>query len=54
VGDKPGVSGKVKAKILRKLANVSRNTVEQSVTRQQKFNEAVYRLLKLLVNNVQK
>lgn len=47
------ISGKgflreLKNKLIGKIANVTRNTVERSFMRQQKFNDNVYYLLKFL------
>lgn len=40
-----GIFGKLKAKILLKLRNVTINTVERESMRQQKFNELVYQAI---------
>ena len=48
IGSK-GPLGKLKAMIIRKIANVSRNTVELSLMRQQKFNDNVALILEYLV-----
>jgi hypothetical protein len=44
-----GFFGKLKAMMIRKIANVSRNTVELSLMRQQKFNDNVALILEYLV-----
>jgi len=44
-----GPFGKLKAMIIRKIANVSRNTVELSLMRQQKFNDNVASILEYLI-----
>lgn len=43
--DKEGVISKLKNRILNKIGNVSRNVVERSIMRQQKYNDNVYILL---------
>lgn len=43
-----GLSSKLKNKVIRKIANVSRNTVELSLMRQQKFNDNVTAVLEYL------
>lgn len=43
--DKEGVVSKLKNQILNKIGNVSRNVVERSIMRQQKYNDNVYILL---------
>lgn len=48
--EKAGFIGKLKNKILNKIGNVSRNVVEKSVMRQQKYNDNVYILLMHLYN----
>ena len=49
VGGK-GIVGKAKGKIIRKMANVSRNTVELALMRQQKFNDNVVTILEYLLS----
>jgi hypothetical protein len=49
VGGK-GIKGKIKKKIIGKMANVSRNTVELSLMRQQKFNDNVTMILEYLID----
>ncbi|MEI7579795.1 MAG: hypothetical protein WCJ58_07250 [bacterium] len=44
-----GIFGKLKKKILDKIANVTRNVVERSFTRQQKFNNSILQLFEYLV-----
>jgi hypothetical protein len=44
-----GPLGKLKGMIIRKIANVSRNTVEISLMRQQKFNDNVATILEYLI-----
>lgn len=48
VGSK-GPLGKLKGKVIGKIANVSRNTVELALMRQQKFNDNVVTILEYLV-----
>ena len=48
IGSK-GPFGKLKAMVIRKIANVSRNTVELSLMRQQKFNDNVATILEYLI-----
>lgn len=48
--EKSGFVGKLKNKVLGKIGNVSRNVVEKSVMRQQKYNDNVYILLMHLYN----
>jgi len=43
-----GFSRKIKSQLIRKIANVSRNTVELPLMRQQKFNDNVVLLLEYL------
>jgi len=43
--DKEGVVSKLKNQILNKIGNVSRNVIERSIMRQQKYNDNVYILL---------
>ncbi len=43
-----GFTSKLKNKVVRKIANVSRNTVELSLMRQQKFNDNVTAVLEYL------
>lgn len=43
--EKAGFVGKLKNLILGKVGNISRNVVERSVMRQQKYNDNVYILL---------
>lgn len=47
VSDK-GFSRKLKNKVIRKIANITRNTVELSLMRQQKFNDNVTAVLEYL------
>ena len=46
--DEVGLERKVKNVIIRKIANVTRNTVENSFMRQQKFNDNVTAVLEYL------
>jgi len=48
--EKSGFVGKSKNKVLNRMGNVSRNVVEKSVMRQQKYNDNVYILLMHLYN----
>ena len=48
VGGK-GLKGKVKGKVIKKIANITRNTVELALMRQQKFNDSVVLILEYLV-----
>lgn len=43
--DKEGVISKLKNQILNKIGNISRNVVERSIMRQQKYNDNVHILL---------
>lgn len=49
-----GPFGKLKGMIIRKIANVSRNTVELSLMRQQKFNDNVASILEYLIEENKK
>jgi hypothetical protein len=53
IGSK-GLKGKLKAMAIRKIANVSRNTVELSLMRQQKFNDNVALILEYLIDENRK
>ena len=44
-----GVVRKIKNKIIEKVGNISRNVVEVSITKQQKYNEAVGGILSYLI-----
>ena len=44
-----GTLKKLKGKVIRKIANVTRNTVELSLSRQQKFNDNVSLIISYLV-----
>lgn len=48
-----GTIKKLKGKVIRKIANVTRNTVELSLSRQQKFNDNVSLILSFLVKENQ-
>jgi hypothetical protein len=48
-----GFSRKVKNMVIQKLANIVRNTVERPFLTQQKYNEQIYYLVKLLVEENQ-
>jgi hypothetical protein len=47
--EKKGLVGKVKNLLLGKMANITRNVVENSFIRQQKFNNSILQLFKYLV-----
>jgi len=49
-----GLKGKMKALVIRKMANVSRNTLELALMRQQKFNDNVVTILEYLVKENKK
>lgn len=49
-----GVVRKSKNAVIRKLANISRNTMELAIIRQQKFNDSVYFVLKYLIEENKK
>jgi hypothetical protein len=49
-----GVARKAKNKVIRKFANIARNTMELTVIRQQKFNDSVYFVLKYLLEENKK
>jgi hypothetical protein len=53
VGGK-GLKGKLKSLAIRKMANVSRNTVELALMRQQKFNDNVAVVLEYLIQENKK
>ncbi len=45
---------RIKNKVIQKIANVTRNTVEKSFMKQQKFNDNVFQLLGYLLNENKK
>lgn len=48
--DESGLQRKLKNKVIRKLSNVTRNTVEMPLMRQQKFNDNVTAVLEYLIS----
>lgn len=49
-----GIVRNVKNKVINKLSNVSKNTVERSVAKQQQFNNAVFLILEYLLEENKK
>ena len=50
IHEKAGFVGKLKNLLLGKIGNISRNVVERSVMRQQKFNDNAYTMMMHLYN----